>query len=121
MWIMLMFRIASACATGHGWRSTSNRKAGAMLSAPDASHHARMLSRCTAEASDGCQRSSGIARAKNATCWPVPLAISSTLPRAGNTRRSTSRIGSRFRSVAAACSPPWGTGFGSKKVTSGRM
>ena len=68
MWIMLMFTTASAWLTGQGWRSTSSSTAGAMLSAPDAALHARMLSRCTAEASEGCQRRAGSAQAKNAAC-----------------------------------------------------
>ena len=38
--------------------------------------------------------------AKYAACSPVPLAISSTVPCAGRTRRSTARIGSRLRATA---------------------
>ena len=113
---MLMFRIASAWATGQGSRSTSSSRA------------ARCCRRRRRRSRRGCSpgapgthptvASAGraAAGAKKATCWPVPLAISRTRPVAGSTRRSTSRIGSRLRSVAAAWRPPLGTGCGSKKA-----
>jgi hypothetical protein len=44
----------------------------------------------------------GSALAKCTTCWPVPLAISSTRPDCGSTRWSTARIGSLLRSAAGA-------------------
>jgi hypothetical protein len=49
---------------GQGTRSTSSGKGGAMLSTPEAALQARMLSKCGADASDGCQRSAESARAK---------------------------------------------------------
>ncbi len=93
-------------------RSTSSATGASTFSTPEARVQARMLSRCGGEMSDGCQRRAGKARAKNTTCCPVPLATSSTSPAGGSTRRSTSTIGSRLRSVAAACRPPEGTGWG---------
>src|SRR5262249_22227094 len=59
-----------------------------------------MLARASASGSLGCQVRCGSAAAKYTACSPVPLAISSTVPRAGSTRRSTARIGSRLRATA---------------------
>lgn len=65
------------------------------------------LSRQRWSTSDGCHSAWGKARAKWAVCWPEPEATSSTrTPRwAGSMYcRSTRRIGSLFRSAAAATS-----------------
>src|SRR5215217_5568423 len=75
-----------------------------------------MLASASASRSVGCQVSAGNAAAQWTACSPVPLAISSTIPRAGSTRRSTARIGSRLRAVEGevraafeiirSCQPP---------------
>jgi hypothetical protein len=44
-------------------------------------------------------------------CWPVPLATSSTVPRAGSTRRNTARIGALFRSGAGYVMTPEDIGW----------
>src|SRR5215469_11363182 len=59
-----------------------------------------MLARASASGSVGCHVRCGSAAAKYTACSPVPLAISSTVPCAGSTRRSTARIGSRLRATA---------------------
>ena len=116
MWIMLMFRIASACVTGQGWRSTSSSKGGRDVvgaggGAPGADAlqvRGRRIRWLPAKRGE----SRGRRRPRVHQCrWRSR----GRGPVGGKTRRSTSRMGSRLRSVAAACRPPVGTGCGSKK------
>ena len=98
---MLIDTTASACVTGQtgavtssaiGARRLGSVRRGAMrLDARAAPRDRRRSAARSGEA--GCA-------AKYAACSPVPLAISSTVPRAGRTRRSTARIGSRLRATA---------------------
>src|SRR5450755_1820710 len=102
MWIMLMQTIASACSVGHG-RVTSSASGAARFARPASSRWAAMLASAVGSASLGCHVNAGNAWANAIACSPLPLAISSTMPRSGNTRARTSRIGSRLRAVAGAC------------------
>src|SRR3954468_21576321 len=63
-----------------------------------------MEARSSGSGSLGCHIRCGMPWAKWTTCWPVPLAISSTNPLAGRTRFSTVRIGPLLRSAAGAVS-----------------
>jgi hypothetical protein len=70
-----------------------------MFSTPAAEIHAAMLARCVPPGSLGWNTRPGDCVANHATCSPVPLAISSTVPVTGRQRRSTAAIGSRLRSA----------------------
>ncbi len=74
---------------------------------------AAMFTSASASRSVGCHVNLGSALAKWTACSPVPLAISSTVPVAGSTRRNTARIGSRLRCVAGARSAAPGKADGS--------
>src|SRR5690606_30825786 len=97
---MLMQTIASACSTGHGSCAASSVSGGRTLSSLASRTQPLMEAWHAALGSLGCHSSPGRLAAKWATCWPVPLAISSTRPLFGSARRSTSRIGPLFRSAA---------------------
>ena len=80
MWIMLMHTTASAVSTGQGCRQTSRSSGARTLDTPVCAIQARMEARSSGSGSLGCHVRCGIASAKWTTCWPVPLAISSTKP-----------------------------------------
>lgn len=64
--------------------------------------NARMLSNPSSVTSVGCHCSDcGSAAAKCATCWPVPLATSSTRPSCGSSCLNSCRIGSLLRSAVS--------------------
>src|SRR5690606_34737714 len=97
---MLMQTIASACSTGHGSCAASSVSGGRTLSSLASRTQPLMEAWHAALGSLGCHSSPGRLAAKWATCWPVPLAISSTRPHFSSSRRSTTRIGPLFRSAA---------------------
>src|SRR5919199_1448315 len=105
---MLMQSTASARSTGQAHEVASRSCGGRTFARPSCAIQAAIESRMSASGSVGCQVNTGIRRAKCATCCPVPLAISSTRPRCGRTRRSTSRIGPLFRSAAGKSRRPSG-------------
>src|SRR6266702_4879402 len=103
IWIMLMQTIAAAASMPHDASRTSSASGGRTLASPLCAVHAAIDARASSSRSLGCQTRCGSAAAKWIACWPVPLAISSTVPVAGRTRSRTARIGSRLRSAEGAC------------------
>ena len=98
MWITLMHTTASAADTGQGRFVTSMARGGFTFDRLPAAAHASMEAWRSTSISLGWKVRAGKAFAKCATCCPVPLPISSTRPRDGKTRASTSRIGCLLRS-----------------------
>src|SRR5687767_12029519 len=104
MWITLMHTTASAADTGQGRFVTSMARGGFTFDRLPAATHASMEAWRSTSISLGWKVRAGKALAKCATCCPVPLPISSTRPRGGSTRASTSRIGCLLRSGDGAVS-----------------
>lgn len=101
---MLALKTASSSCVSQSSAQTSSRRGDAKLGSLACSWYAAMLARLVGSTSLGSQVHSGSACAKNAACWPVPLATSSsTPPRAGKLRCKTSKIGSLLRSGAGQC------------------
>ena len=108
IWIMLIFTTAviggsgGACSTGQIAAHASSVIGGNNFADGTRALHSSILPISARSNSLGCQRRGDNSGAKYAACWPVPLETSSTVPAAGNTSRSTSRITERLRSAAGA-------------------
>src|SRR3990167_3544975 len=99
----------SNCASSGNQRGaiTSSSKGARTLVRPCWATRAAMVASARGCGWVGCQVQCGRPDANQATCCPVPEAISNALPRSGSTWRSTSRMGCLLRS-AAGLKSGWG-------------
>lgn len=98
---MFAQKIASMWPRAGHWGSAALRRMGGnTLERPEAAVRAVICAKHSGSVSVGWKMRWGRLAAKNVACWPVPLAISSTLAGWGRRGVRTARMGCLLRSAA---------------------